>query len=168
MNNVSKTQNDLQSHLTAKTMASEHSFFLCINEWEQRSISRIQEVANEVRTKLKQSFGRIKEDINISLSQAANEIQLDYERKDHTEIELKRWMDQLENLKQRLQNPPGIELCDDTQVDTNASIIKLIELKIHPTVSKLMRITSCSSSCESLFESICLFAPSCSSHGSSR
>jgi hypothetical protein len=68
-------------------------------------------MTNEVRTKLKQSSGRIKEDIITSLGHIVSEIQLGYASEDYIEIKLERWTDQLESLKKCILNPPKIGLC---------------------------------------------------------
>jgi hypothetical protein len=59
-----------------------------------------------------------------------------HESEDYTEIELKRWMKQLQSLKQRLLNPPEIQLCGDTENVTNTSIIRFIQLKVKQAPSK--------------------------------
>jgi hypothetical protein len=138
MHDVSQKLDEFQAYLAMENMYSEHPLILRINEWEQRSISRIQEVAENVRTKLKQSLDEVKEVTKTSLSQVADELEISRVRADYTEIELKSWMNQLEGLKQQFKDPSKFELYGDIQDDTNASIIRLIKLKTHQTVGKLM------------------------------
>jgi hypothetical protein len=138
MHDVSQKLDEFQAYLAMENIYSEHPLILRINEWEQRSISRIQEVAENVRTKLKQSLDEVKEIAKISLSQVADELEISRANTDYTEIELKSWMDQLESLKQQLKDLNKYELYGGIQDDTNASIIRLIKLKPHRTVSKLM------------------------------
>jgi hypothetical protein len=138
MDNVTQKHDELHSHLTVENMDSEHPLLLRIYKWEQQSIHRIHIVANEVRTKLKQSLDQIKKETKASLIQVAEQLKTSRISEDYTEMELKRWMDQLECIKQRLLNPLEIELCGDTQDDTNASIIRYIELKIHRILGKFM------------------------------
>jgi DNA anti-recombination protein RmuC len=141
MNNVSQKHDELHSHLTMDNMDSENPLLVRINKWEQQSINRIRAVANEARTKLKQSFDQIKEETKASLSQVTNELKLSRTSEDYTEIELKLWMDQLESLKQQLENSTQLDLYGDTDDYMNASVIPLIELKAHQASSKLMRIS---------------------------
>jgi predicted nucleic acid-binding Zn-ribbon protein len=136
MENVTQKHDELHSHLTMGNMGSEHPLLVRNNEWEQQSIDRIRAVTNEARTKLKQSLDQVKQEIKTSLSQVADQFKSSRENEDYTEIDLKCWMDQLESLKQRLLNPPEIELHGDTQAETNASTIKLIELKFYQGPSK--------------------------------
>jgi predicted nucleic acid-binding Zn-ribbon protein len=136
MENVAQKHDDLLSHLTKENTDSANPLLVRINKWEQQSIHRIHIVANEVRTKLKQSLDQIKQEIKTSLSQVADQLKSSRENEDYTEIDLKIWMNKLESLKKRLLNPPKIELHGDTQAETNASTIKLIELKLYQGPSK--------------------------------
>jgi predicted nucleic acid-binding Zn-ribbon protein len=129
MDDIAKKHDELHSHLTMDNMNIEHPFLVRTNEWEERSIHRIRTAANEARTKLKQSLDQIKEETKALLSLVADELKSGRESEEYTEVELKRWMDELETLKQHLLNPPEIELHSDTQDDTDASMIRLIKLK---------------------------------------
>jgi uncharacterized UBP type Zn finger protein len=136
MDNIGLTHDTLQSYLTAENMANNHPLVERINKWEERSINRIRQVAHDALAKFKRSLDRIKRETMESLIQVAGEMKISRESEDYTEMELTRWMKQLESLKQRLQSLPMIELCDDTQNDGNASIIRLIKLKVHQEPSK--------------------------------
>jgi hypothetical protein len=136
MGDVTQKHDELHSHLTIHNVDSENPLLLRINKWEQQSIDRIRAVANEARIKLKESLDQIKDEMKKSLSQVADELKTSHASEDYTEIELKRWMKQLESLKQRLLNPPDVQLCDDNENDTNASIIRFIELKVQQASSK--------------------------------
>jgi hypothetical protein len=117
-------------------MNIEQPFLVRINTWEERSIDRICAVANEARTDLKRALDRVKKENNTSISQVADQLKISCRSEDYTEIDLKSWMDQLESLKQRLLNQTQIELYGDTHDDTDASIIRLIELKFFQGRSK--------------------------------
>jgi hypothetical protein len=52
-------------------------------------------------------------------------------------MELKQWLDKLNKLTQQLHNLTLIELSGDTLNDTNLSMVRLIESKVHRTFSKL-------------------------------
>jgi hypothetical protein len=136
MDDVTQKHDELLSHLIKENVNSENPLLMRINNWEQRSIDRIRAVANEARTKLKQSLDQVKKEIKTSLSQVANQLKSSRESEDYTEIELKRWMKQLQSLKKRLLNPPEIQLCGDTENVTNTSIIRFIQLKVKQAPSK--------------------------------
>jgi hypothetical protein len=139
IDDVTQKHDELHLHLIMDSMNIEQPFLVRINEWEERSIDRIRAVADEARTKLKQSLDQIKEETKASLIQLADQLKTNCTSEDYTEIELKCWMDQLESLEQRLLNSTEIELCGDTQAEMNASTIKLIGVKAPRIVSKLMR-----------------------------
>jgi hypothetical protein len=136
MDNVTQTHDELHSNLTMENVDSEHPLLVRINNWEQRSIDRIRVVANDVRTYLEQSINQIKKEIKTSLGLVTDQLKSSRESVDFTDVELKRWMDKLESLKQRLLYPSEIELCGDNQDDTNTSVIRLIELKFFQGPSK--------------------------------
>jgi hypothetical protein len=139
IDNVTQKHDELHLHLIMENMGSEHPLLVRINEWEQRSIDRIHIVANEARTKLKQSLDQVKQETKASLSQVADQLKSSRENEDYTEIDLKIWMNKLESLKKLPLNPTEIELCGDTHPQMNASTIKLIGVKAPRIVSKLMR-----------------------------
>jgi hypothetical protein len=141
MDDITQKHDELHSHSTIESIDSVNPILVRINKWEQESIDRIRAVANEARTKLKQSLDKIKEETKATLSQVANELKSSPESEDYIEIDLKRWMDRLGSLKQRLLNTTEIELYGDTHDDTDASMIRLIRINIHRIVSKLMRIS---------------------------
>jgi hypothetical protein len=141
MDDITQKHDELHSHLTIESIDSENPLLVRINKWEQQSIDRIRAVANEARTDLKQALDQFKKEIKTSLSQVVDQLIPSRESEDYTEIELKRWMYQLESLKQRLLNPTQVELYGDTHDDTDALMITLIRLNIHRIVSKLMRIS---------------------------
>jgi hypothetical protein len=93
-------------------------------------------VANEARIKLKESLDQIKDEILKSSSQVADELQTSHASEDYNEIELKRWMKQLQSLKQCLLSPPEIELYGDTENHMNASIIRSIQIKVNQAPRK--------------------------------
>jgi hypothetical protein len=138
MDDITQKHDELHSHLTMENMDSEHPLLLRINHWEQQSVHRIHTAANEARSKLKQSLDRVKKEFKASLSHIADELKLGRTSEDYNKIELKRWMDQLESLKQQLKNPTEFELYGGTQADTNTSMIRLVRLKMHQIISKLM------------------------------
>jgi hypothetical protein len=140
MDGIKQKHDELLSRLTNENVDSKNPLLVRICKWEQRSIDRIRAVADEARTGLKQALDQFKKEIKTSLSQVADPLKSSRENEDYIEIDLKCWMDQLENLKKRPPNPPEIELCGDAQTETNASNIRFIELKGPRILSKLMQI----------------------------
>jgi hypothetical protein len=141
MNNIKQKYDEIHSQLTIKARDSEDLLLSHINEWEQRSINRIHTVANEARTKLKQSLDPIEEQTKTSLSRVGDQLRLSCASKNYSEIELKCWMEQLESFQRQLPNQYESNKYEYIQKDMDASIVKLIESEAHWTVSKLLQIS---------------------------
>ena len=87
--------------------------FIHINKWEQRSIERIQQVADEVRENVKEHLNTNKGKLERSLNEITTELRSSRDNEDYTEIELQRWLNQLKELRQQLFQPSTIELNHD-------------------------------------------------------
>jgi hypothetical protein len=102
-----------------------HSLLSRIDKWERESINKIQDVAKLVRDDLKKLIDQNKTDLKTSLNQLTNELQSSRDSEDYTELDLKRWIDQLNVLRQELEKPLTLNIsCDDDK----QSVIRLIKL----------------------------------------
>ena len=98
-----------------------------INRWEQQAIDKIKTAAEEARIYLQQHIGHTKDQIKQSLRQLTNHLQASRDADDFTEIELDRWIKQLQEFRILLNKPTDIEIFHDNQ--QTESIIHLIQLK---------------------------------------
>ena len=126
MDRLTDEHNGLYQHLTNNT-DDVHPFFTRINAWERKSIERIRQVAQEVRADLRKYLERAKVRIRISLSKVTKELQASREINAYTEVDLKAWLNRLQELRQQLDKPTMIELVHD-QEETSKKI-RLIELQ---------------------------------------
>ncbi len=85
------------------------------------------------RTDLQKYLDHIKNQIKMSLSQVTNNLQSSRQEDDYTETELKKWIQQLKELRTMLENPSSIEILDDNQSEQS---IRLIQVQHNSTDSK--------------------------------
>jgi len=82
-------------------------------------------VAKQARVDLRKLIDQSKKDLKISMNQLTNELQSSRDSKDYTELDLKRWVDRLKELRNELENPLTLNIIDD---DDKLSIIRLIKV----------------------------------------
>ena len=112
----------------------DHPLLTRINQWEQQSIDRIKGAAEEVRTNLQQYLVNTKDQIKTSLDQLTNDLQSSRNTDDYTEIELDKWIKQLQEFREALEKPTDLEIVGDEE--QTESIIRLIELTQKQTSCK--------------------------------
>ena len=103
----------LQQHLTRETTDQPSPLMARINRWESKSIEKIQRVADEVRSQLRDLLAQTKKDIERPLQQIAAELRENRRAESFTETELKKWTNQLRELKAQLEKPSTIRLMND-------------------------------------------------------
>ena len=106
---------------------NQHPLSIRINNWEQRSIERIRQVANEVRQNLEEHLNTNKRKLQRSLDELTTDLRSSRDNEDYTEIELQRWLNQLKELRQQLFQPSTIEINQDG--DDFLEKISLIKLE---------------------------------------
>lgn len=112
-----------------------HPLLVRINSWEQQSIAKIRQAANEARTMLKKHLDQIKNQLKLSLAQVTREQQATRDAQNYTEMQVKRWMEQLKELREQLEQPKMIEIQHD-QIESHISdVIRLLECKESPQPS---------------------------------
>jgi hypothetical protein len=82
-------------------------------------------VAKQARVDLRKLIDQNKKDLKISMNQLTNELQSSRDSEDYTELDLKRWVDRLKELRNELENPLTLNIIDD---DDKLSIIRLIKV----------------------------------------
>jgi hypothetical protein len=100
-----------------------------INKWEQRSIEKIQLVAETTRADLQALLDKNKNELKKSVSKITNELQSCRGSDDYTEIDIGKWTQQLQALREILESPSTIHI-HGTQA--SKSIIHLIKVSDQP------------------------------------
>jgi hypothetical protein len=95
-----------------------------VNTWEQESIAKISLTADKVRTDLRQWIDRNNIEVKIPFERITNELRACQQADDYTETDLKRWIQQLEEYRNKMEKLPVLDMIDDT----NTGFIHLIKL----------------------------------------
>ena len=89
---------------------NKHDFIQQINQWEQRSINRIQQIAEENRKLILKLMNKHFEKIEIDLNLFTNEIKEIRQESDFNELNLIDLRNKLERLQEQLTNPANISV----------------------------------------------------------
>ncbi len=123
MDNIGQEHDVLRRDLTHEQ--GTHALLARINQWEQESIAKIQTTAKSARTHLQQLLNKAKNNLKTSVSKMTEELQSSRESDDYTELDIKKWTNQLQELRDMLDNPTTIDV--DYENDTR-SVISLIKV----------------------------------------
>jgi len=96
-----------------------------INQWEQESITKIQTTAKSARTDLQRLLDKAKNNLKTSVSKMTEEFRSSRESDDYTELNIKQWSDQLQEIRKMLHSPTTINI--NYENDARA-IIRLIKV----------------------------------------
>lgn len=129
MDNLTHEHDQFKESLITKNNDQEHPLILRIDRWEEKSINRIKQVADEVRHRLKKTLDESKNNIAKSLLEITAQLREQRQTDAFTEIDLAKWMSQLNKLRQQLNNPSKIEIKHDED-DARLTHIPLIQLRI--------------------------------------
>lgn len=108
-----------------------HPFLNRIDTWERESISKIQMTADTARTDLRQLLDRTKIDLQFSVERLANELQVCQQSDDFTENDLKRWTEQLKDLRKKLDAPITISIGNDEDTKSSIRLIRVSDKPHH-------------------------------------
>jgi len=106
-----------------------HPLLICIDEWEQESITKIQVTAETARADLRLLLDQAKNELKTSVDKMTNEMQSCRESDDYTEIDLLKWTEGLKELRQLLERQLTVEIVEDESRSTSISMIKVREQK---------------------------------------
>ncbi|CAF1226495.1 unnamed protein product [Adineta steineri] len=98
-----------------------------IDTWEQESIARINLAAETARTDLQKWTDRNNIEVKIPFERITNEVRSCQQADDYTETDLKRWIQQLEEYRNKMEKLPILDLIDDEGDTENIRLIKLKE-----------------------------------------
>ncbi|CAF1279355.1 unnamed protein product [Rotaria sordida] len=124
MDHVGQQHDFLHKKLTETNVI--HPLHSRINEWENASIKKIQEVAKKARTDLEKYLNETKTECRESLGKIKNELASSRQSNDYTEIELKEWTDEINKLRQLLEKPSTIDIVEDGQ---SQPLIRVVQQK---------------------------------------
>ncbi|CAF0848527.1 unnamed protein product [Rotaria sp. Silwood1] len=92
---------------------TQHPLFCRINTWEQESINKIQIAAETARTELRELLDRTKNELEKSISKLTEELRSSREFDDYTEIDIKKWTQELRILRKTFKSSSSISISED-------------------------------------------------------
>jgi hypothetical protein len=104
-----------------------HPLLHRINLWEQESITKIQQIAQQVRNDLQQSLVENKNQTKNLCTKLSDDLYSCRESGDYTEIDFKSWTEQLTELRKTLEKQPIIDLIHDNKTFVPIHTIKIKE-----------------------------------------
>jgi hypothetical protein len=113
-----------------------HPLLKRINQWEQESITKIQAAAEVARADLQQLLKKAKNNLKTSVTKMTEELQSSRESDDYTELDIKKWINQLQELRKMLDSPSTINI--DYEHNTR-SVIHLIKVSDEQSSGSLDR-----------------------------
>lgn len=119
--NYQQSEQELNGDLFLQT------YLTRISQWEHESIRTIQKTAEIARNDLGKVVDRMKKQFRNSLEKIREDIENNRETEDYTEINLKQWKEQLEQLRELYQNSFNEEIIDQDQ--SSIQLIKIINRK---------------------------------------
>ena len=132
MDNVGQEHDVLCRDLTNEQ--GTHPLLDRINQWEQESIIKIQVAAEMTRADLQQLLKKAKSNLKTSVTKMTEELQSSRESDDYTEVDIKKWTNQLQELRKMLESPLTISI--NYEYDSR-SVIRLIKVSNEQSSSSL-------------------------------
>jgi hypothetical protein len=123
IDNIGQEHDVLRRDLTNEQ--GTHPLLARINQWEQESIIKIQAAAQSARTDLQQLLNTAKNNLKTSVSKMTEELQSSRESDDYTELNIKKWTDQLQGFRKMLDSPTTVKI--DYENDAS-SVVRLIKV----------------------------------------
>ena len=111
-----------------------HPYLTRIDTWERESINKIQTTAETARFDLRQLLDRTKIDLKLSVEKLTNELQLSQQTDDFTENDLKRWIEQLKDLRKKLDTPVTISISNDDDSKLSIRLIRIYDKQQSQTI----------------------------------
>ena len=103
-----------------------HPLLARIDVWEQESIQKIQQSAQQARNDLRQHLNRNQNDVKERCKRITDELQSTRESGDYTELDFKSWTDQLTKLRNMSEKPLILDLVEDEKA---LAAIRLIQIQ---------------------------------------
>ena len=129
MDALTLEHDQLQQHLIDDTFDYPCPLTTRVDRWELQSIERIKEVANKVRSQLRETLNQKKRTILQCFADITKELVDNREAETYTEPDLDKWMDQLKQLREQMNKPLVLTIRNDED-DTSSTHLPLIRLQI--------------------------------------
>ncbi|CAF5155127.1 unnamed protein product, partial [Rotaria sp. Silwood1] len=92
----------------------QHPLVKKINQWEQESIVKIRQAAEEARNRLIKTTTEYTNDLKKKLNNLSDELRQSQEDNDFIETDLQQWIQKLEELKKELHNSTTVTIQEDS------------------------------------------------------
>jgi hypothetical protein len=92
----------------------QHLLIQKVDQWEYQAIEKIRQMADVARNNLHQSITEHAGDIKKKLQELSDELRQGREDNDYLEIDLRQWIEKLDELKLELLNPVNITVHEDS------------------------------------------------------
>ncbi|CAF1049651.1 unnamed protein product [Rotaria sordida] len=123
MNDINKDYHHFKEDLNNQEIIQ--SYLSRIDLWERESIKKIQETTEKARNDLLKIFDRMKNQLNSTCDKINYDIQSKQESKNYSEINLNKWIEQLEQLRHIYKTSFQDDIIDDKQLSIR--LIKIID-----------------------------------------
>jgi len=123
MDNIGQEHDLLRRDLTNEQAI--HPLLARINQWEQESITKIQTAAESARTDLQQLLNRAINNLKTSVNEMTEKLQSSRDSDDYTELDIKKWTNQLQEFRKMLDNPTTVNIDYENDI---RSVIRLIKV----------------------------------------
>jgi hypothetical protein len=101
-----------------------HQLLSRINDWEQRAIGKIQFAAEEARKDLQIYLEKNINTLNASAEKIVQDLRESRQSGNYSEIDLNKWIEQLNQLRHKLDYPSTIQIIDNEHILPNIQLIK--------------------------------------------
>lgn len=98
-----------------------------IDQWEQSSIEKIKNTAQQARKELEQCLERTKNQLENTLEKMAGEMKSSQQIGNYSEKDTEGWMKELQRLRLMLERPPIFDIIEDDMAPLAICMLKVIE-----------------------------------------
>jgi hypothetical protein len=136
MDSVGQEHDLLQRDLNQQNI--EHPFISRINTWERESMTKIQVAAQAARDDLQKLLDINKKELKKSVNEITDELQSFRESDGYTEVDINKWIQQLQVLRKTLESPSTIHIAEDESPQSIIRSIRIHDQQQHRTSSSDM------------------------------
>ncbi|CAF0909653.1 unnamed protein product [Rotaria sordida] len=134
---IEVTHDLVQQILIQQTEGSkQHLLLKTIDQWEQESIVKIRQAAEEARNELLKYTAHHTNQVKKNLQLIFNDIKEGRENNDFSESELQQWTQKLEELKIELHNPINVSIQQDSIPLVTKIRIDYQDTSMHPQLNR--------------------------------
>jgi len=127
MDNIGQEHDLLRRDMNYERSA--YPFLARIDQWEQETIRMVQASAQKARIDLQQLLDQTKNELKIAMNRVTEELRTCQESDNYTELDIKKWTEQLRELRQMIENPSNINIGCENDATSVISLIKVSSLQ---------------------------------------